>query len=223
MEQIPKPDFLPNTPKSVIKSIMGQIETLYNYGRSPEYMYGGPLVGRALQTEKRRLDDLILLGTSTLMDSVWGKLEKLELNLSNEVFDDYYLIELSAIIYFALHKESPWAKLAPTEREDKHEKIIRTMRSLAMDIKAYELDQTEKVILNADPYGQVYTYPDYDKPPLGNLGKTTNYKDLYDNQTGVQISDLIHKHAHKLEQEKRHLAPLSVQSTGGGREEVTPF
>ena len=218
MDLLPKPVFLPDTPKGVIKSIMNKIDFLYTCGITHEGKYGSPL---EIQQGKQRLDDLILLGTSTLMTKVWGKLEKLELQRSNEGDIVPHSSTLTAAIYFSLYEESPWAALKPTEREIKHEKIIRTMRSLAEDIKTYELDQTEKVIGISN--GGAYTYPDYDKPLKGNLGKDTNYRALYYDQTGIQISDLLNRHSDRLSQEKRHHDPLVTQSTEGEARRLLHF
>jgi hypothetical protein len=181
MDLIPKPVFLSNTPETVIESIMYRIRFFDEYERVefPE--------------EREKVDNLILLGTSEQMESVWNTIRKLECQHPHGNFNKA-CNDFTSAISSALYMESPWAAIKPTTRETTHEGIIRTMRYLARDIKNYDLDQREKVVHASAP--------------------STSFKDLYINQTGIQISDLLLKHADKLEQQKRHHAPLTRKTTG---------
>ena len=66
MDFIPKPVFLSGTPEGVIESIMYSIHFFHEYERVdyPE--------------ERKKVDNLILLGTSAHMASVWDTIRKLE-------------------------------------------------------------------------------------------------------------------------------------------------
>lgn len=201
MDLIPKPVFLSNTPETVIESIMYRIRFFDEYERVefPE--------------EREKVDNLILLGTSEQMESVWNTIRKLECQHPHGNFNKA-CNDFTSAISSALYMESPWAAIKPTTRETTHEGIIRTMRYLARDIKNYDLDQREKVTHASAPCDGGWFYPDDDMPLSGNLGNFTSFKDLYINQTGIQISDLLLKHADKLEQQKRHHAPLTRKTTG---------
>ena len=208
-------EFLPNVPESILESIKN-VFPLRRPGASGARatdLTGDTPEGRILLEVKLRLEDEITLATNHHMLSVWDAYAQLETStdyspLNAKMWGD----GLTTAISNALHKESPWAELTPRVREKEHEKIIRDMRYLARDIKKYELDQTELVTGMVDPNKGAWTYPDYGMPLKGNLGKNTTYEDLYANQTGIQISDLLLKHADKLEQEKRYLKPLTKQS-----------
>ena len=102
MDFIPKPVFLSGTPEGVIESIMYSIHFFHEYERVefPE--------------EREKVDNLILLGTSTHMASVWDTIRKLEDQQShgnfNKACDDF-----TSAISSALYMESPWATLKPTK------------------------------------------------------------------------------------------------------------
>ena len=201
MDLVPKPVFLSNTPETVIAFIIYSIRFFDEYERVefPE--------------QREKVDNLILLGTSKYMTSVWDTIRKLECQHPQGNFNKA-CNDLTSVISSALYIESPWAALKPTKRETTHEGIIRAMRYLARDIKNYDLDQRDKVAYASAPSDGGWFYPDDDTPLRGGLGNFTSFQDLYINQTGIQISDLLLKHADKLEQQKRHHAPLTSKTTG---------
>lgn len=201
MERIPQPVFLPGTPESIISTIMYSIRFFYEYE-------GGEFPG-----ERKQVENQILLGTHPYMPKVWEKIKQLESQSTNGSFDKA-CSDFDSAISSALYRESPWAELKPTARATKYAQIIDTMQQLAKDIKHYDLDQHEQVLnLFNSNEGANITLND-DTPDMGNLGNFTSYRDIYDNQLGIQISDLLQKHADKLEQQERHLTPLTSKTTG---------
>lgn len=163
--------------------------------------------------ERKKVEYLILLGTSKHMASVWDTIRKLENEHPNGDFNKA-CNDFTNVISSALYRESPWAALKPAKRETTYEGIIRTMRNLARDIKHYDLDQRDKVAHQIAPCNGGWFYPDDGSKAMGNLGNFASFQDLYDNQIGIQISDLLLKHVDKLEQQKRHHSPLTSKTSG---------
>jgi hypothetical protein len=207
MPQIYKNPFLAGTPHYIIRYMRVSHEDYLIVADNP---LSTP--EEILEAKKWSENDY-LLGTVREMTEVWKQLMELERPSSQSIWDSA-LSDFIRALHVALHGQSTWSALTPKARTTKHNEIIRTMRHLAKDIKYYDLDQLEKVhnIFNNNEGAHVRS--DDDAHDSSSFGEFTSYRDLYDNQTGIQISDLLQKHADKLEHQNRYLAPLTSKTTG---------
>jgi len=205
MELIPQPVYLPGTPGVIIHRIRIAINVFNRWATSPgDRAHDVPIL-------KKQVESKILLGTHKEFQKVWEALEKLENQLTNPNLR-LSLLSFIRAIYSALYEESPWGELPPKARGEKHSLIIHTMRRLAKDIKQYDLDQRDLVSYGDTPCDSTWVH--YDTPVEGKIADNVSYQDLYHSQTGIQISDLLQKHADKLEHQNRYLAPLTSKTTG---------
>ena len=207
MERIPQPVFLPGTPENIIENIEWHITALNKWAASP-----GDQVDE-IPKYKKIVEDEILLGTHNEIVFVWKALEKLESRYTNPYFEES-VFEFSAAISEGLYGELKWAELPPKARATKHNDIIRTMRQLAKDIKYYDLDQRDLVSYGVKPCDGGFVAYDDETNKEEKPDKFISFQEIYDNQLGVQISDLLQKHADKLENQERHLTPLTSKTTG---------
>jgi|GEM_PF-4540386 len=207
MDIIPKPVILPGTPEVIIENIEFHMTAFTRWAASPET--------RADEISKFKtiVEDTILMGTHHEMLFVWKALNKLESQSSNPHFEES-VFEFSAAIRRGLYGETPWGSLPPKARATKHNDIIRAIRQLAKDITHYDLDQRDLVAHEGKPCdGGLVIYEDERKEGY-TPGTFVSFQTLYTNQTGIQISDLLQKHADKLEQQERYLTPLTSKTTG---------
>jgi|TARA_B110000208_G_C11683424_1_gene399658 hypothetical protein len=206
MEQIPKPIILPGTPDVIIKNIDFEINAFNRWAKSPGNREA------ELPDWKKSIDADIVLGTHIDILPIWKTL-KTRAKLHNDVNLDESLTKFHMAIKSALKGPTHWGDLTPTERFAKHDRIIRTMRGLANDIQDYNLDQHDLVLHEGKPCaGGLVQYAD------GRPDEFTSFQNLYINQTGIQISEMLRKHALRLETQHRYKSPLTIQTKNTGRE-----
>jgi len=208
MEQIPipRPVILPGIPEQIHNDIQCAIQ---EYCESAEWE-ASPEEWKQF---KVRVENTVLLGTHHEMPSVWKEVFKLESQRINRT-SHFSTSEFTRAIGSGLYEETMWGGLTPKARVTKYAQIIHTMRQLAKDIKHYDLDQRERITNLFNLSEGAHALPESDLSSTTDFGPFTSYKDLYDNQTGIQISDLLQKHADKIENQKRYLAPLTSKTTG---------
>ncbi len=206
MELIPTPDFLPGTPEVIIKNIGFEINAFNRWAKSPGNREA------ELPDWKKSIDADIVLGTHIDILPIWKTL-KAKGKTHNDVDFDESLTKFHVAIKTALKGPNHWGDLTPTDRFAEHDRIIRTMRALANDIQHYDLDQHDLVLHEGKPCaGGLTQYAD------GRPDEFTSFQNLYINQTGIQISELLRKHALKLETLHRYKSPLTIQSKNTGKE-----
>jgi len=202
MEPIPIPLYLSGTPNTIIEDIEFSITAFNHWATSPGNRKD------ELPKWKARIEANILLATHSEMKQVWKKVKGLERPYSDQEFDlsvhNFYVA-----IQSALYGQSSWGELPPQKRLAKHDEIIRTMHQLAKDIQHYDLDQLDIVEHEGKPCPGCWVRSEDGKP-----AEFTTFQNVYINQTGIQISQLLIKHAFKLEQQRRHNAPLTQQTKG---------
>ena len=208
---IPKPVILRGIiPRQVNLSVQFIFQQYCRAGENGEWLKLSP--GERKQY-KKVVENHILLGTALEMPRIWKEVIKLESQRIKKTRHNS-ISEFIWAIGEGLYKETTWGELTPKGRATKHAQIIRTMRQLAKDIKYYDLDQREEVVNLFNNNEGANIDPGDGTLDKGQLGAFTSYREIYENQTGIQISDLLQKHAGKLEYEKRYLAPLTSKTTG---------
>jgi hypothetical protein len=215
MEQIPipRPVNLPGIPRQVNLAIQFAFQQYCRVGENGEWLKLSPEKRKQF---KKRVENHILLGTALEMPRVWKEVIKLESQRINRTRHNS-ISEFIRAINSGLYDEAMWGELTPKARATKHAQIIHTMRQLAKDIKYYDLDQREEVMNLFNDNEGANVEPGDGTLNRGQLGPFTSYRDIYEKQTGVQISSLLQKHADKLEHQKRYLAPLTSKTKGERR------
>ena len=208
---IPKPVILRGIiPRQVNLSVQLAWQQYGRVGENGQWLKYSP---EERKQYKKKVENHILLGTALEMPQIWKEVIKLE-SQRIKMTKQNSITEFIWAIGEGLYKEKTWGELTPKGRATKHAQIIRTMRQLAKDIKYYDLDQREEVVNLFNNNEGANIDPGDGTLDKGQLGAFTSYREIYENQTGIQISDLLQKHVDKLEHEKRYLTPLTSKTTG---------
>ena len=202
MERIPQPVFLPGTPKVIIKKITVGISSFNRWVMSPGNRES------ELTKMKQLIENDIVLATNIDISPVWNKLQALNISSTEKEFDES-LLEFHTAIKLALLGPNAWGELTPTKRSAKYNNIIISMRELAEDLQNYDLDQHDLVSYPGNHGNSCLICYDGNKED-----EVTSFRDAYVNQTGIQISELLQKHALKLEKQNRYRSPLTTQTKG---------
>ena len=207
---IPKPVILRGIPEDIHNDIQFNFR---EYGESDEDGHWLQLSLEERKRSKQRVENTILLGTTLEMPRVWKEVFKLEKQRINRTIS-FSTSSFRHAIEKGLYEETTWGELTPKARVAKHTQIVHTIRQLAKDIKYYDLDQSEEVLNLFNNNEGAHVRPD---KKAAWPGPFASHEDIYNKQTGIGISDLLQKHADKLEHEKRYRAPLTSKTKGERR------
>jgi len=215
MNAIPKPQYLRLVKKGAeFKNKEGELlklieRTLINKLEKARSLHNAWFSGaeskEGLPEYNDKVQKLLLLGTHPEMIKVWKKFASWSDNYETENRIAYLQSDIECFLISineALSYNNSWEELPLSKRKPKYEEIIQKMEALALELKHYDLDQKEIPSYNSSTNECFVSYDrKYDDP--NPLSKSTTYRELYENRTGIQISDLLLDHALKLKKQNR--------------------
>jgi hypothetical protein len=187
-----------------------------------------------------QVQNLLLLGTHPDMIEIWCKilswtdeqdLEDVEdaedAEDEEDVEDRSYFIkknieEIIVSITQALNYKNNWEDLKLSERKPTYENIIKKMETLANELKHYDLDQKDYVSYDTSAnhcfvfYDQ--TYSDSNTPSA-----SATFREIYENRSGIQISDMLLDHAASLKEQERYRYALYKNSKSSKEPRLRKF
>ena len=172
-----------------------------------------------------QVQNLLLLGTHPDMIEIWCKI--LSWTDEQDVEDRSYFIkknieEIIVSITQALNYKNSWEDLKLSERKPTYENIIKKMETLANELKHYDLDQKDYVSYDTSAnhcfvfYDQ--TYSDSNTPSA-----SATFREIYENRSGIQISDMLLDHAASLKEQERYRYALYKNSKSSKEPRLRKF
>ena len=164
-----------------------------------------------------QVKNLLQLGTHSEMIKVWRKVLSWTDEHNTEDRFCFLQTDIKNIIISisqALNYKNNWEELTLRKRRPTYNNIIKKMETLANELKHYDLDQKDYVSYKAST-NECFMFFDKTYSDPSPSSASTTFREVYENRTGIQISDMLLDHASKLKEQERYRYTLYKNSKSG--------